>query len=65
MSSRSKRLLVPEAKNGVDQMKFEISNGVDHQGQAMCDVCGSVGGTITRKLVELAEEQLQNQSHHQ
>ena len=53
MSSRSKRLLVPEAKKEIDKMKFEISDGVHHQGEAMCDICGSVGGTITRKLVEL------------
>ena len=62
MSSRSKRLLVPEAKKEIDKMKFEISDGVHHQGEAMCDICGAVGGTITRKLVELGEEQLKRQN---
>ncbi|MFR7592262.1 MAG: small, acid-soluble spore protein, alpha/beta type [Longibaculum sp.] len=63
MSSRSRKILVPNAKQELNKMKFEISDGINHQGEAMCDICGSVGGTITRKLVELGEEQLKKQNH--
>lgn len=61
VSSRSKRLLVPMAKKGIDEMKFEIANGVDHQGKRLADVAGSIGGEITKQLVTLGEKQLKNQ----
>jgi hypothetical protein len=61
VSSHSKRLLVPQAKDGIDEMKYEIANGVDHQGRCLADVAGSIGGEITKQLVTLGEMQLKNQ----
>lgn len=64
MKQNSKNDFVNKETN-LNQMQFEISNGTDHHGRTMCDVCGSVGGTITRKLVELGEKELQNKNHFQ
>ncbi len=61
--------LVPEAKEALNQMKLEIardlsiptfadSNKADLTSKENGAIGGSVGGHMTRKLVEIAEKEL-------
>ncbi|MBD1372218.1 alpha/beta-type small acid-soluble spore protein [Hazenella sp. IB182357] len=60
--TRRNRLVVPQAGNALDQMKNEIANefhvnlGADTSARAN----GSVGGEMTKRLVNLAESELVN-----
>ncbi|MBB5148079.1 MULTISPECIES: alpha/beta-type small acid-soluble spore protein [Ureibacillus] len=58
-SSRNK-LLVPGANAALDQMKYEIAQefGVQLGPEASARANGSVGGEITKRLVQMAESQL-------
>ena len=61
-SSYSKnRLVVPGSENAINQMKYEISNelGVNLGPDATARQNGSVGGEITRRLVSMAQSNLQ------
>lgn len=59
MSNRNK-LVVPGAKQALDQMKAEIANefGVQLGADATARQNGSVGGEITKRLVQHAQQQL-------
>ncbi|BDH62604.1 small acid-soluble spore protein [Lysinibacillus sp. PLM2] len=54
------KLLVPGANQALDQMKFEIAQefGVQLGPDASSRANGSVGGEITKRLVQMAESQL-------
>ena len=58
-SSRNK-LVVPGAQNAIDQMKYEIATelGVTMGPDATARANGSVGGEITKRLVQMGEQQL-------
>lgn len=58
-SSRNK-MVVPGAKQAIDQMKYEIANelGVTMGPDAPSRANGSVGGEITKRLVKMGEQQL-------
>ena len=62
MSNRrnSNQILVPGVESALDQMKFEIANefGVQLGADATSRANGSVGGEITKRLVQIAEQQL-------
>ena len=60
-SSRN-RLVVPGAQNAVDQMKYEIANefGVNLGPDATSRANGSVGGEITKRLVQMGQNQMSN-----
>ena len=60
-SSRN-RLVVPGAQNAVDQMKYEIANefGVNLGPDATSRSNGSVGGEITKRLVQMGQNQISN-----
>ncbi len=64
MSKSRNKLVVPNAQNAIDNMKWEIASEAAMQSQAenMAEFCGSIGGQITKNLVELGEEQLKNQN---
>ena len=65
MASQSKnKLVVPGAKNAIDQMKNEIASeqGVQLGADATARQNGSVGGEITKRLVKQAQQQLGAQS---
>ena len=65
MASQSKnKLVVPGAKNAIDQMKYEIANeqGVQLGADATARQNGSVGGEITKRLVKQAQQQLSGNS---
>ncbi len=58
-SSMSK-LVVPGAKQAIEQMKYEIANelGVKMGPDATSRANGSVGGEITKRLVKMGEQNL-------
>ena len=61
-SSYSKnRLVVPGSENAINQMNYEIANelGVNLGPDATARQNGSVGGEITRRLVSMAQSNLQ------
>ncbi|MCD9026591.1 alpha/beta-type small acid-soluble spore protein [Cohnella silvisoli] len=58
-------LLVPQANAALDQMKYEAAQELGiaipqdgYQGNMTTKDNGSIGGNITRRLVQLAEQQL-------
>lgn len=61
-SNNSNQLLVPGVEKAIDQMKYEIANefGVDLGPETTARANGSVGGEITKRLVQMAEQQLGN-----
>jgi hypothetical protein len=59
-SRNTNKLLVPGANQALDQMKYEIAQefGVQLGPDASSRANGSVGGEITKRLVQMAESQL-------
>ncbi|MFE7083169.1 small, acid-soluble spore protein, alpha/beta type [Priestia megaterium] len=59
-SSNNNELLVYGAQQAIDQMKYEIASefGVNLGADTTARANGSVGGEITKRLVQLAEQQL-------
>lgn len=59
-SSNSKKLVVPGAKQAIDSMKYEIARefGVTLGPDSTSRANGSVGGEITKRLVERGMNQL-------
>ncbi|SDD38794.1 Small, acid-soluble spore protein, alpha/beta type [Terribacillus halophilus] len=59
-NNSSNQLVVPQAQQALDQMKFEIAQefGVQLGGNETSRANGSVGGEITKRLVRTAQEQL-------
>lgn len=65
MANTNNRQVVPEAKAALNQMKLEIANelGLSNyetvdKGNLTARQNGYVGGYMTKKLVEMAEQQL-------
>ncbi|MDM5334221.1 alpha/beta-type small acid-soluble spore protein [Ureibacillus composti] len=58
------KLLVPGANQALDQLKYEIAQefGVQLGPEASSRANGSVGGEITKRLVQMAESQLRGTS---
>jgi len=56
----SNKLVAPGAQAAIDQMKFEIASefAVNLGPDATARANGSVGGEITKRLVQLAEQNL-------
>ncbi len=59
MTNNSK-IVVPGAKQAIEQMKYEIANelGVNMGPDATSRANGSVGGEITKRLVQMGQQQL-------
>jgi small acid-soluble spore protein B (major beta-type SASP) len=62
-NSNSNQLLVPGVQQALDQMKYEIASefGVQLGADATSRANGSVGGEITKRLVQMAEQQMGGQ----
>ncbi len=62
-NSGTNRLLVPQANQALDQLKYEIAAefGVNLGADTTSRQNGSVGGEITKRLVSFAEQQLSRQ----
>ncbi len=59
-TSSKNKLVVPGAQNAIDQMKYEIANefGVNLGPDATSRANGSVGGEITKRLVQMGQNQI-------
>ncbi|WP_342752986.1 alpha/beta-type small acid-soluble spore protein [Shouchella clausii] len=59
----SNQLVVPGAAQAIEQMKFEIASefGVNLGADTTSRANGSVGGEITKRLVQMAEQQMGGQ----
>ncbi|MBM7571431.1 alpha/beta-type small acid-soluble spore protein [Aquibacillus albus] len=62
-SNNSNQLLVPGVEQALDQMKYEIAQefGVNLGADTTSRANGSVGGEITKRLVQTAEQQFGGQ----
>ena len=60
MKSSNSKLVALQAKQAIEQMKYEIANelGVNLGADATARANGSVGGEITKRLVKMGESQL-------
>jgi small acid-soluble spore protein B (major beta-type SASP) len=58
-NNSSNQLVVPGAQQALDQMKYEIAQefGVQLGPDSTARANGSVGGEITKRLVQMAEQQ--------
>lgn len=63
----SNQLAVPGVQQALDQMKYEIAQefGVQLGADASTRANGSVGGEITKRLVQMAESQLKGMPNNQ
>ena len=61
MANKSNKLVVPGAQAAIDNMKAEIASelGVTLGADTSARQNGSVGGEITRRLVSMAQSNLQ------
>lgn len=57
--ANTNQLVVPGVQQALDQMKYEIAQefGVQLGPDATARANGSVGGEITKRLVQMAEQQ--------
>lgn len=58
--SNRNKLVTPGSKEVIDRMKYEIANefGVQLGADATARANGSVGGEITRRLVQMGQSQI-------
>ncbi|WP_308697663.1 alpha/beta-type small acid-soluble spore protein [uncultured Thomasclavelia sp.] len=65
--SSKNKLVVPGAQNAIDQMKYEIANefGVNLGPDTTARANGSVGGEITKRLVEMGQKQMSSSNFNQ
>ena len=59
-SQNNNKMVVPGAKQAIERMKYEIANefGVNLGPDATARANGSVGGEITRRLVQMGQSQI-------
>lgn len=64
-NSNSGKLVVPGAKQAIEQMKYEIANelGVKMGPDTTSRANGSVGGEITRRLVQMGQQQISGSNY--
>lgn len=69
-SSRSNNILVQQAKSALEQMKYEVAQELGIQipqdgyyGNMATRDTGAIGGHITRRLIQIAEQQLSGSSN--
>jgi len=62
---RTNQTVIPEAKKGLEQFKYEVANEIGVQvpptgywGNMTSKECGSVGGYMVKKMVEAYERGL-------
>ncbi len=59
------KLVVPGAKQAIEKMKYEIANefGVNLGPDSTSRANGSVGGEITKRLVQMGQNQVAGQNY--
>jgi hypothetical protein len=62
--ANNNKLLVPGAEKALDNMKEEIANemGVELGADTTARANGSVGGEMVKRMIQLAEQNLQNKN---
>lgn len=62
-NNNSNQLVVPGVQQALDQMKYEIAQefGVNLGADSTSRANGSVGGEITKRLVQTAQQQMNGQ----
>ena len=67
MSNNNSKLNVPGSKQAIERMKYEIANefGVNLGPDTTARANGSVGGEITKRLVNLGLNQMNGSSYTQ
>lgn len=65
-NSNNNKMSVPGAKQAIERMKYEIANefGVNLGPDATARANGSVGGEITKRLVNLGQNQLSGSNYN-
>ena len=60
MNNNKNKMVAPSSKEAVSRMKYEIANefGVNLGPDATSRANGSVGGEITKRLVQMGEQQM-------
>jgi len=64
MDNSNNKQVVPGAKNTLDKMKYEVAAEVGvnlkqgYNGDISARDAGKIGGNITKKLIQMAEQQL-------
>lgn len=60
MKGNQNKLVVPGSKQAIEKMKYEIASelGVNMGPDATSRANGSVGGEITKRLVQMGEQNL-------
>ena len=63
--SNRNKLVTPGSKEAIDRMKYEIANefGVNLGPDSTSRANGSVGGEITKRLVQLGQNQLSGSNY--
>jgi hypothetical protein len=58
--ANTNKLVVPQSEQVIDQMKMEIAQelGIKYGPDATARDNGRIGGEITRRLVKMAQEQM-------
>ena len=69
---RQNRILVPEARQSMDQFKYEVANEIglnvqpgDYWGDIPARLNGAVGGHMVRKMIQEYQQQLSQQQPNQ
>ena len=59
-NNNNNQLLIPQARQALDQMKFEISQefGVHLGADTTSRANGSVGGEMTKRLVQMSQQSM-------
>ena len=62
-NNNSNQLVVPGVQQALDQMKYEIAQefGVNLGADSTSRANGSVGGEITKRIVQTAQQQMNGQ----
>ena len=65
MNNKSNRLVVPGAKQAIEQMKYEIASelGVQLGPDTTSRANGSVGGEITKRLVQMGQQHISGSNY--
>ena len=67
MNNSSNKLVVPGAKQAIERMKYEIASefGVNLGPDATSRANGSVGGEITKRLVQMGQQHMSGSVNYQ
>ena len=67
MKNNTSKLVVPGAKQAIDRMKYEIASefGVNLGPDATSRANGSVGGEITKRLVQMGQQHMSGSVNYQ